>query len=210
MERTDPDRPSGRAKRNESAAGILVCLTASPGEGEQVRNRSSRDSRRRSAGARISVTAAVIGLLTVLGMTTAFATIAQKPDTPAVSGTAAWGANGRVWAIVRIGDVVYLGGNFTEAVRSDGMTRPRNDLMAVNAVTGALLSWQPSVSGIVFSLAVDGTTLLVGGDFTSVNGVARSNFAAIDSSGNVEDWHLDAANQIRALTFSNGTLYLGG
>ena len=62
----------------------------------------------------------------------------------------------------------------------------------------------------MFSIAVDGTTLLVGGDFTSVNGIPRSNFAAIDTSGNVEDWHLNTTNQIRAVTLSNGTLYLGG
>jgi hypothetical protein len=146
----------------------------------------------------------------LVAATAASATIAQKPDDPALSGTVAWGANGRVWAIARIGDVAYLGGNFTEAVRSDGMTRARNNLMAVDVVTGALLAWQPSVAGIVFDIAVDGSTLLVGGDFTSVNGIARSNFAAVDTSGAVEDWHLDAANQIRALTFSNGTLYLGG
>ena len=158
----------------------------------------------------ISFTAVAAAVLLLLSSTAAFAAIAQKPDYPAVSGTTAWGANGRVWAIRRIGDVVYIGGNFTEAVRSDGFTRPRNDLMAVNVVTGALLSWQPKVNGIVFSIAVDGTTLLVGGDFASVNGIPRSNFAAIDTSGIVEDWHLDTTNQIRVLTFSKGRLFLGG
>jgi hypothetical protein len=145
----------------------------------------------------------------LLAATAAAATIAQRPDYP-LSATTAWGANGRVWAIVRIGDVVYLGGQFSQAVRSDGPTRPRSDLMAVNVVTGTLLSWQPSINGIVFSIAEDGTTLLVGGDFATVNGIPRSNFAAIDTAGNVEDWHLDTTNQIRAVTFSNGTLYLGG
>jgi hypothetical protein len=175
-----------------------------------VGNGSTRGSRcTGGVGARVSVTAIVALILMLLGTTAAYATIAQKPDYPAV-GTTAWGANGRVWAIVRIGDVVYLGGNFTEAVRSDGLTRPRTDLMAVNVVTGMLLPWQPSISGIVFSIAVDGSTLLVGGDFTSVNGTPRSNFAAIDTSGNLEDWHLDTTNQIRAVTFSSGTLYLGG
>ena len=173
--------------------------------------RAPRSRRLRGVPARAStLAAAVTALLLVLGTTAAYASIAQKPDYPALSGTTAWGANGRVWAIVRIGDAVYLGGNFTEAVRSDGLTRPRTDLMAVNVVTGALLPWQPSVSGIVFSIAEDGTTLLVGGDFNSVNGTPRSNFAAIDTSGNLEDWHLNTTNQIRAVTFSNGTLYLGG
>ncbi len=173
--------------------------------------RAPRSRRLRGVPARAStLAAAVTALLLVLGTTAAYASIAQKPDYSAVAGTTAWGANGRVWAIVRIGDVVYLGGNFTEALRSDGLTRPRDDLMAVNVTTGMLLPWQPSVSGIVFSIAVDESTLLVGGDFTSVNGAPRSNFAAIDTAGDLEDWHLDTTNQIRAVTFSNGTLYLGG
>jgi hypothetical protein len=159
--------------------------------------------------ARATVIAVAAAFLLLLGTTAAHATIAQKPDYPAV-GTTAWGANGRVWAIVRIGDVVYLGGSFSQAVRSDGLTRPRNDLMAVSVTTGTLLPWAPSVSGIVFSIAVHASTLFVGGDFSSVNGTPRSNFAAIDTSGNVEDWHLNTTNQIRAVTFSNGTLYLGG
>lgn len=159
----------------------------------------------RGVGATIVLALAIV----MLTATTALATIAQKPDYP-LFGTSAWGTNGRVWAIARIGNVVYVGGEFTEAVRTDGLTRPRNDLMAVNVDTGTLLRWQPNVSGIVFDIAVDGTTLLVGGDFTSVNGVPRSNFAAVDTTGNVEDWHLDTTNQVRAVTFSNGTLYLGG
>jgi hypothetical protein len=148
-------------------------------------------------------------LASVLGPTVAQATISQIPEYPVAGGTA-WGTNGRVWAIARIGNTVYIGGNFTQALRSDGRSALRNDLMAVDAVTGALLPWAPSVNGIVFDIAVDGTTLLVGGDFTTVNGTARSNFAAINSAGAVENWHLNTTNQVRAVTFSNGTLYLGG
>ena len=37
-----------------------------------------------------------------------------------------------------LGDIVYMGGNFTQAVRADGgATSPRSDLMAVNVVTGS-------------------------------------------------------------------------
>ncbi len=146
----------------------------------------------------------------VLGATPAYATIAQQPDYPAASGTAAWGTNGRVWTMVRIGDIIYMGGQFTEAVRSDGLTSPVNNVMAVNAVTGYLRPWHPSVDGIVFSMATDGTVLFVGGDFTSVNGLPRSNFVAIDQQGHVRDWHLNTANQVRAVTYSGTTLYLGG
>ena len=67
--------------------------------------RASRSRRLRGVPARAStLAAAVTALLLVLGTTAAYASIAQKPDYPALSGTTAWGANGRVWAIVRMGD----------------------------------------------------------------------------------------------------------
>jgi hypothetical protein len=140
----------------------------------------------------------------------ALAAISPTPDHPTL-GTTSWGTDGRVWAMVRIGDIIYLGGNFTQAVRGDGgATAPRSDLMAVNVVTGYLKPWHPAVDGIVFSMATDGTTIFVGGDFTSVNGLPRENFAAIGSRGSVRSWHLNTTNQVRALTYSGTTLFIGG
>jgi len=140
----------------------------------------------------------------------ALAAISVTPDHPTL-GTTSWGTDGRVWAMVRIGDIVYLGGEFTQAVRADGgATAARSDLMAVNVVTGFLKPWHPSVDGIVFSMATDGTTIFVGGDFTSVNGLPRENVAAIGARGSVRNWHLNATNQVRALTYSGTTLFLGG
>src|SRR3954462_10256713 len=140
----------------------------------------------------------------------ALAAISVTPDHPTM-GTTSWGTNGRVWAMVRIGDIVYMGGEFTEAVRADGgATSPRSNLMAVNVVTGFLRPWRPAVDGIVFSMATDGTTIFIGGDFSSVNGLLRENFAAIGTRGAVKNWHLNTTNQVRALTYSGTTLYLGG
>src|SRR4051812_11713675 len=117
----------------------------------------------------------------------ALAVISATPDHP-VLGTTSWGTNGRVWAMVRIGDIVYLGGEFTEAVRADGgATAARSHLMAVNVVTGFLRSWHPSVDGIVFSMATDGTTIFIGGDFTGVNGLPRENFAALGPKGAIRN-----------------------
>ena len=140
----------------------------------------------------------------------ALAAISVTPDHPTL-GTTSWGTNGRVWAMVRIGDIVYMGGEFTEAVRADGgATAPRGNLMAVNVVTGYLRPWHPSVDGIVFAMATDGTTIFVGGDFTNVNGAPRENFAAVGPRGALRNWHLNATNQVRALTYSGTTLFMGG
>ncbi|MFL5736655.1 MAG: hypothetical protein ACJ76P_04880 [Actinomycetota bacterium] len=147
-------------------------------------------------------------LLAVAGP--ALAAISVTPEHPTF-GTTSWGTNGRVWAMVRIGDIVYMGGEFTEAVRADGgANAARGNLMAVNVVTGYLRPWHPAVDGIVFSMATDGTTIFVGGDFTNVDGLPRENFAAIGPTGAIPNWHLDATNQVRALTYSGTTLFMGG
>jgi hypothetical protein len=164
----------------------------------------------RASSPRILWVVLIAALTLLIGEAPALAAISGTPDHPSNFGTAAWGTDGRVWAMVRIGDIVYIGGEFTQAVRTDGVTLPRNDLMAVNVVTGYLRPWHPSVNGIVFSLATDGTTLFVGGDFTTVNGLPRGNFAAVGLRGHVENWHLDTTNQVRALTYSGTTLFLGG
>src|ERR671919_1883424 len=76
--------------------------------------------------------------------------------------------NGRVHAIVRVGDTVYLGGSFTAVRRKDGSTATRNRLAAINATTGELTSWNPNANGTVHALATssDGSRIYAGGDFT--------------------------------------------
>jgi hypothetical protein len=162
-------------------------------------------------GMRGGTLAVLPAIALLIGAGPAWATIAAKPETPAARGTAAWGTDGRVEAMVRIGDVVYMGGSFNHAVRTDGLTAPRANLMAVNVLTGYLRPWRPSVDGIVFAMATDGSTIFIGGDFTTVNsGQPRSNFVAIGPRGGVRNWHLDTTNQVRALTYSGTTLFLGG
>lgn len=91
-----------------------------------------------------------------------------------------------MYAVVRTGDVVLLGGTFT-ALRSpdDSVTRSRAGLAALDAVTGALLPWNPGVSGgEVRALATseDGTTVYVGGTFTSLAGQASTGLGAVSLS----------------------------
>jgi hypothetical protein len=78
--------------------------------------------------------------------------------------------NGRVHAIVRIGDTVYLGGSFTAVRRPDGTTATRNRLAAFRVSTGQLTTWNPNANGTVLALATssDGTRVFAGGDFTAV------------------------------------------
>jgi trimeric autotransporter adhesin len=95
-----------------------------------------------------------------------------------------------VQAIAVSGDSVYVGGGFTQVKPAGGSWTNRGRLAAFDATgTGALLPWAPAVGNSnVFSLAVTGDTVYVGGDFTEVTpvggpAVSRSRVAAFATTG---------------------------
>jgi hypothetical protein len=121
--------------------------------------------------------------------------------------------NGRVHAIVRIGDTVYLGGSFTAVRRPDGTSAARNRLAAFKVSTGQLTSWNPNANGTVLALAAssDGTRVFAGGDFTAVGGRTRNRLAKLDSvTGAVSSWRPSASSTVRALALKGSRLYAGG
>lgn len=94
-----------------------------------------------------------------------------------------------VRAIVPTAGTVYLGGLFT-AVGSVARSR----LAAVQASNGALTDWAPSAEGgrvNALALAPDGTRMVVGGAFTTLNGSANPGYglAAVDTvNGGLLPW----------------------
>src|SRR3954453_11238622 len=98
---------------------------------------------------------------------------------PSETADGGWGTNGRVSAIVYVGNVVVVGGTFTEVHDAGGAglnSLPRNNIAAFDATTGEpLASWAPNLNGAVNALAVspDGKRVYAGGAFSTVNGVAR-------------------------------------
>jgi stage V sporulation protein SpoVS len=121
--------------------------------------------------------------------------------------------NGFVNAIAVIGRDVYVGGNFTDA---DNI--PTADYIAKwdgiqwSAVEASI---NTALNGMVTSLAVDGSNLYVGGQFTNAGGngladyVVRWNgsWTALGSDGagdgSLKSW-------VNALAFTGTTLYVGG
>ena len=111
-------------------------------------------------------------------------------------------------------------------VRRPGITSgevSRTFLAAFNSTTGALItSFDPTItySGSnahpgVYAMAVspDGSTLYVGGIFDHVNGVARSNLAAFNTStGALTSWNPARPARCDTLSVSpNGSaIYIGG
>ena len=84
--------------------------------------------------------------------------------------------NGTVYSIVQVGDMVVVGGSFTEVQQTT--TSPiltRNRVFAFNATTGAISdSFNPNPNNTVYKVqaAADGTSVYVGGRFSSAYGVS--------------------------------------
>ncbi len=117
------------------------------------------------------------------------------------------GTNVAIGGIVVHGRTVFVGGYFS-AVGG----RPRSNVGAVDAVTGAAEPWNPEVHGGVGAIAVSGETVYVGGSFRTIGGVRRKNIAAFDAAtGAVKNWVPNPDGAIvYALAVGNGIVYAGG
>jgi hypothetical protein len=95
-------------------------------------------------------------------------------------------SDGTVYAIAKVGNVVYVGGTFTTVVNAGKSAKlPRSFLLAYDATTGAVLPFAPTVDGAVETIAPapDGTSIIIGGRFKTVNGVAQRSLAMIAADG---------------------------
>ncbi|MGN6380513.1 MAG: hypothetical protein ACTHNU_16305 [Gaiellales bacterium] len=134
---------------------------------------------------------------------------------PAPNWTHANKEAGRVDDVLRVGNRVYMGGNFGELANHAGVIRPRTYLAAVSARTGLLGAFHPRLNGRVYALAAspDGRYLYAGGDFTTVNGVPRNHLAAFRVSTRrlatrVPDMHI--SGPVLALAVTGTSIYVGG
>jgi hypothetical protein len=92
--------------------------------------------------------------------------------------------NGTVFALAVDGPIVYLGGSFTQVGG-----KPRQNLAAVNALTGNVTRWKPSAGGVVRALDVaPNGNVFVGGSFTQINGSGRKRIAQVGADGALVPW----------------------
>ncbi len=119
--------------------------------------------------------------------------------------------NSTVTAIAVSGNTVYLGGYFSGPTAIDG-SDTRHDAAAVDATTGIATNWDPDLNGQVLSLAVSGSTVYLGGGFTTANGgTTRRYAAAVDATnGDLAAWNPNVNSPVQTLAVSGGTVYLGG
>lgn len=144
---------------------------------------------------------------------------------PAVGGTVtvsenpspSFQTNGRVNAIITVGNRIYIGGDFT-AVRPAGSPAETNEvvrhrLAAFSSVTGQLLSWNPGANSTVNTLAAspNGRKIYVGGRFGRLGTTPRHNLGAVRAgSGKVTKFRADTDRRVLALATSGKRIYVGG
>src|SRR4051794_27919354 len=126
-------------------------------------------------------------------------------------------ANGTVRTLAASDDLstIYAGGDFAGASSIGGQTR--NHIAALSGSTGNAFDWDPNANGVVRALAVSGSTVYAGGDFSgagSIGGADRNHIAAFDGNGNAPgdatSWDPDADGNVEALAVDGSTVYAGG
>lgn len=111
--------------------------------------------------------------------------------------------------------MVYAGGSFLEIGGE-----PRNNIAALNAVTGLATDWNPDAGGGlagsgVHALALSDRLVYAGGDFTTIGGEPRIAIVALDAAtGLATVWNPDASGSsvthVRALALSGPLVFAGG
>ena len=126
--------------------------------------------------------------------------------------------DGVVWDQAVVGNTVYVVGEFKNA-RPAGAAAgenesPRYNAMAFDITTGALLDWAPKVNGKISAVeaSADGSTIYLGGNFTSVNDETVYRVAAVDAAGQRKALAASANGAVMDLELSpdGSTLYMSG
>ncbi|CAN5247103.1 PKD domain-containing protein [soil metagenome] len=174
---------------------------------------------------RALVIAVVAGGLSITGLSIAPANAAEEPPAPVLPATATADAlptvqiNGVVWDQAVVGNTVYAVGNFSSA-RPAGSAAgsnetARSNMLAYNLTTGALITtFAPTFNAQVraVSASPDGSRIYVGGQFTTVNGVAKNRLAALNpTTGALITAFTPGANAtVLSIHATSSAIYIGG
>lgn len=171
---------------------------------------------RRSAAAAGMAAALLAG-----GSTPALAALSQSP-------APSFQTDSTVHAMVRVGGVVYIAGSFLNvrpagaAIDTNSTSRPF--VAAFNESTGDLMqNWTVTPNHTVRSLAVSSTGkgIILGGDFTTVNGQTHKHLARVRACLNpsgatcgtgakLAAWNAHTNGSVYALTSAGARVFVGG
>ena len=129
-----------------------------------------------------------------------------------------WQTNNSVNALAISGNTVFAGGLFTK-IRQPGKPAGQGEsvrtyIAAFNRTTGAPTAFAPTLNGPVYSIATsaDGKWVVIGGDFTTVNGIKRSKIAmfSVVTGKLVAAWDPVVAARVKALAIYGNSVFIGG
>ncbi|TDD21204.1 fibronectin type III domain-containing protein [Kribbella turkmenica] len=129
-----------------------------------------------------------------------------------------WQTNNSVNALAISGNTVFAGGLFTR-IRQPGKPAGQGEavrtyIAAFDRTTGAPTAFAPTLNGPVYSIATspDGKWVVIGGDFTTVNGIKRSKIAmfSVVTGRLVAAWDPVVSARVKALAISGSSVYIGG
>jgi hypothetical protein len=125
--------------------------------------------------------------------------------------------DGKVAAIVQVGNKMVAGGQFTQVASAAAPTTaiPRSNIFAFDATTGAIdTAFAPVLDGQVESLAVapDGLHVFAGGSFTRINGVAQKGLVKLRLSdgARITAFKGKTNARVKDMAVAGGRLYIGG
>ena len=125
--------------------------------------------------------------------------------------------DGKVAAIVQVGNKIVAGGQFTQVASAAAPTTAiaRSNIFAFDATTGAIdTAFAPVLDAQVESLAVapDGLHVFAGGSFTKINGVAQKSLVKLRLSdgARITAFKGKTNARVKDMAVSGGRLYIGG
>lgn len=139
------------------------------------------------------------------------AALRERPD-------ATWMTDGKVYALARAGDALFIGGSFTQLLPprgSDAAPIEVRNLAALHVRTGRPLEWAPRVGGVdpaVHTLAVADGRVYIGGRFSRLNdaGVSNVGAVAIDDGRTIGSFRPKVGGPVYALLATPTRLFAGG
>ena len=118
------------------------------------------------------------------------------------------------YSIAEAGSQMVVGGNFDTVETADRSTdHPRSNVFAFHATDGTISeSFRPVLDGDVWSVLSDGTSVWIGGGFTTVNGVTRRAIAKLDlATGQLDtDFTPALSGRVSDMAMHNGVLVIAG
>jgi hypothetical protein len=150
---------------------------------------------------------------------------ASAPGPDSQNPISSWGIDGAGYSAVVIGGVAYVGGVFQNAISPAGVKVPRQNLAAFCLADGSLLTsfvanfnngprggsgFEP---GGVRALTTDGSSLFVGGDFTTLNGQPVNRLVKLNPTTGAPTAGFipaDIPAVVYALDHFGGKVYAGG